>query len=88
MAKGKDSDRTPMFGVPDVYVRNTTRTSTQPKLDAYRKEAQAGFVRHPPKTTKTVEKYTSNDPNKVGNKNLHAQQEIAAEQSSDDVDGM
>lgn len=88
MAKMGGNDRTPMFGSKDVFVRNQDKVSTQPKLDTYRREAQAGFVRHPPKTTKTVEKYSSNDPNVVGAANLKAQQEIAAEQDYGDVDGM
>ena len=89
MAKMGGNDRTPMFGSPDVYVKNQEKKSTQPKFDAYRKASQAGFVRHPPKTTKTVSKgCVVDDNNAVGAANLRAQCAIANEQGPEDVDGM
>ncbi len=89
MAKMGGNDRTPMFGSKDIFVKNNEKTSSQPKFDAYRKASQAGFVRHPPKTTKTISKgCVVDDNNAVGAANLKAQQDIAAEQDYGDVDGM
>ena len=89
MAKMGGNDRTPMFGSKDIFVKNNEKTSSQPKFDAYRKASQAGFVRHPPKTTKTISKgCVVDDNNAVGAKNLADQIAVAGEQDYGDVDGI
>lgn len=91
MAKdGKPGDNPPLkSSSPNTYDMNAVIRPAQPKFDAFRKEAQAGWERHPPKTNKVVSNGAGyNDPNSVGQENLRKQIEVAGEQSDGCVNGL